>query len=105
MILNTNLVPHIARRGIVGLCRGLGGFILITIAVLCVGAAAFTSHPRFSSVAAAPASADPVIVAAVPTDGVIAFTIPRGATDVQQAGGRAYIMPMAMRFEVGDRLI
>src|SRR5262245_49512476 len=102
MILDTH-VGSLCSRVMARRRQRLGGTILITLAALCLGVAALTTLTGVASSLEPLAPVDPVIVSAVPTAGVIAFTIPRGAADVQQAGGRAYVMPATMRFAVGDK--
>jgi plastocyanin len=86
--------------------RWLAGAGLALVAVLFLVAVASTSPLSTAPTLQAPhAATEAVVVAAVPTNGVISFTIPRGATDVQQAGGRAYVIPAAMRLEAGDRVV
>jgi plastocyanin len=105
MILETEVPSIFPLPGPVVPWQRIGRALLILCAALAIEAAAWTARPGTAPPLAVPAAVEPVIVPAVPTDGVIAFTIPRGATDVQQAGGRAYIMPAAMRLYVGDRVI
>lgn len=105
MILETDVPSVFPGAGLAVPWQRIGRVLLILCAALAIGAAAWTARPGTAPSLAVPVAAEPVIVAAAPTDGVIAFTIPHGATDVQQAGGRSYIMPAAMRLHVGDRLI
>jgi len=54
----------------------------------------------------APAPAvESVVVPGVATDGVVSFTIPKGAAVAQQAGAEPYLMPDVMRLSVGDKLV
>lgn len=104
MILETEARSGFPRFGLAVPWQRVGRALLMLSAALIIGAAAWTARPGTAPPVEAPMAIEPVIVAAVPTDGEIAFTIPLGATDVQQAGGRAYIMPVAMRLKVGDRV-
>jgi hypothetical protein len=48
---------------------------------------------------------EPVMVPARATDGTIAFTIPVGAAEAQLEGATPYVMPAAIRLEVGDAVV
>jgi hypothetical protein len=48
---------------------------------------------------------EPVMVPARATDGKIAFTIPLGAAEAQLEGATPYVMPAAIRLEVGDAVV
>jgi hypothetical protein len=53
-------------------------------------------------VASSPA---PVVVPNRALNGKIAFTIPLGAAEAQVAGGTPYVMPPAIRLQVGDEVV
>ena len=86
--------------------RRLAEIGLALIAVLLIGVVASTTRMSPApTLQALPAVTEAMVVPTVPTNGVISFTIPLGATEVQQQGGQAYIMPAAMRLKVGDRVV
>jgi hypothetical protein len=105
MILDRDVLFPVPRLSVAIRWQRVGVASLMVLAAMNKAAAAWTVRPDATPTLPALAAAGPVVVASRPADGVIAFTIPRGATDVQQAGGHAYVMPVAMHLEVGDRVV
>ncbi|MCA9880291.1 MAG: hypothetical protein KC442_20995 [Thermomicrobiales bacterium] len=92
------------RRPVLGVLLGLGA------AVMLAGGALHTDDPTSGVVLPVPeqqavAPQGLATMPDTPVDGVLAMSIPPGASADQQAGGRGYIMPSVIDLNVGDTIV
>ena len=101
--VETIAAPDVARlwRPRLGRGRGLvvAALVLLSLVVVLAGAERTVIED-----ALAPAAGQ-VLVSDHATDGRIAFTTPLGAAEAQLDGAEPYVMPAAIRLQVGDDVV